>query len=162
MFFQIVFNIEIEFLRIYLDIVETRKNVYLEVDELLKNVNEQRFHEYLNKPINENEMLLIEALNLYQEGKVFESFPKLVNWLEDNQKIQTRFCPIRNCLSHKTVESRNRVEEKFPNEFEFDEDGIFKRTSSKNHHNLKRYLPELIKATKTEYINIINKNNKNT
>jgi len=95
-------------------------------------------------------------MNAYLKEDYYDAFPKLVNWLEDNKKIQSKFCSIRDSLSHKSLDrAKKRVESEFPNEFEC-EGNIFKRQSEKNRKSIEKYLPELLEQARKAFYDLLN------
>ena len=77
---------------------------------------------------------------------MFNGFPKLVNWLDENDhKGASRFCKIRDVCSHGvTDDAILKVNEYFPGEFEF-EDNILRRDSYKNTESMQKHLPEVLR-----------------
>ena len=77
---------------------------------------------------------------------MFNGFPKLVNWLDENDhKGASRFCKIRDVCSHGVTDGAIlKVNHDFPNEFEF-EDNILKRDSFKNEQSIRKHLPEILR-----------------
>jgi len=108
---------------------------------------------YLESPLNPQQKILEKALDEHKKGDIFNSFPKLINWLDDNAgKGSSRFCCVRDVCSHgKTDDAIHKVNQKFPNEFEFD-DGIFNMDSQQNLQNLNMHLPEVFSQIEKTFL----------
>lgn len=130
------------------------------LDSLDSMKNDVNLTKYLDKKITQQQELLQLALNELQKGDVFNAFPKLINWLDDNEgKGTSRFCPIRDACDHGVLDASRalkQINEKFPQEFEI-EDNVLKRNSSKNIERIKYYLPEVLehvkKVFREKYVN---------
>jgi len=113
--------------------------------------NEENLSTYLDKKYTQQHILLETALDELRKGDIFNSFPKLINWLDDNDtKGSSRFCCIRDASSHGALEvdrALKSINKKFPNEFEI-EDNILKRNSQKNKDRMNYYLPEVLDHVK--------------
>lgn len=136
----------------------TNKNQYdRKVLNSLDALKETKLSKYLNERYTQQHVLLQSALDSIKEEKFFEGFSALVNWLDDNEgNGRSRFCPIRNACSHGKVDDAIiRVNEMFPEEFEF-EDNVLIRNSQKNIESMKRYIPEILERIKevfrTKYV----------
>lgn len=155
-FFHMVLGMDVELLRTTTKTFDTKEDAYVEFDDLCGKINKESFRKHLNKPLSENEGLLMEAMNEYEQQNWFDAFPKLVNWLEENHTVQTEFCSLRNCCSHKRPKDRAKVEKRYPGEFEFDGEGILKRKSSINIRSFQKYLPGLATSAREAYVKMIN------
>jgi len=113
--------------------------------------NEKNLSSYLDKKYTQQHTLLETALDELQKGDIFNAFPKIINWLDDNDsKGSSRFCSIRDASSHGKLDSDRAlkiINEKFPDEFEI-EDNILKRNSQKNKDRMHHYLPEVLDHVK--------------
>ncbi|MCH8915921.1 MAG: hypothetical protein IIA82_08785 [Thaumarchaeota archaeon] len=122
--------------------------------------NEKNLSAYLERRYTQQHTLLENALDELQRGNIFNAFPKLVNWLDDNdRKGSSRFCCIRDASSHGKLDANRAlkaINEKFPDEFEI-EDNILKRNSEKNKEKLNHYLSEVLEHVRhifrEKYIN---------
>lgn len=123
------------------------------LDELLVNIKPEKLSKYIRKDVNENERKLFTAFREFHNGDLENSFPKLVNWLEDNKNIQTKYCALRNCFSHKDVKDPQNVKNQFP-EFEFEGDMI--KTTTDNLSKLQPICEKLVQEAKNHYVKIIN------
>lgn len=115
---------------------------------------------YLNGQTTQQHILLQTALEELQRGDMFNAFPKLINWLDDNDgKGSSRFCYIRDSCDHGRLDPNRAIRNlntDFPGEFEFEDDAL-KRDSSKNIDSMKRYLLEVLnhikRVFKRDYVN---------
>jgi len=158
-------NDKIKNLRLYLNLYTDneiqinqygRNNHYPDKKEFDKNIKntldslkEQNLTSFVNGRITQQRILLQTALDEVNRGDMFNGFPKLINWLDDNDgKGSSRFCKIRDVCSHGiTDDAILKVEELFPGEFEFEENTL-KRNSQKNIDSMKSHLPEVIEHVK--------------
>jgi|CXWL01.1.fsa_nt_gi acyl carrier protein len=108
-------------------------------------LKDPHLHDYLNGTTTAQHDLLQIALNELGKKDFFNAFPKLINWLDDNDaKGSSRFCSIRDSCDHgKLDRAIKNVNDKFPDEFEF-EDNILKRDSLKNITSMEKYIPEVL------------------
>ena len=102
---------------------------------------------YLNSEFNEQENLLLLALtDLKRKDGIFDGFPKLVNWLDDNKaRGISGFCYLRDGLVHGILDKKRsykKINEQFPDEFDFDKNLVLKRNGH-NHDKLIGYIPKL-------------------
>ncbi len=100
---------------------------------------------YLDSELNEQENLLLIALkDLRRVGGIFDGFPKLVTWLDDNKATGiSGFCAIRDGLSHgKLDRAYKSINEQFPDAFDFDENSVLKRNTH-NANQLRTYVLQL-------------------
>lgn len=127
---------------------------YTEVTSLLDNITKTEFEKYLVEPNISASRLLLEGLEDYKNGKIFDAFSKLVNYSDDRPEVK-QFCALRDCVSHREVNiARPKVEQKFPNEFEFIGDQ-FRRDSDKNIQNLKKYWPQVLKEAQAKFFSMV-------
>jgi len=123
---------------------------YEKFPTLLDTISNDEFERYLIDPVNLESRLLIEAINDYDNEKIFDAFSKLVNY-SSNMPAGRRFKDLRDCLSHEVVtRAKDNVENQFPNEFEFI-GNRFDRNSSKNVTNLKNYWPIVLKDAQIKF-----------
>lgn len=111
----------------------------------------KELEDFFNKSVSEKERWLIEAINDFDKGNVFDSFQKLVNWLDDIEgKPATIYCSVRDNLSHLSTDGAvKKTKSNFPNYFEFEG-----KTIMKNKHNeekLIQIIPDLIKKAQESY-----------
>jgi len=113
--------------------------------------NEKNLSAYLERRYTQQHTLLENALEELRKGYIFNAFPKLINWLDDNDKKgSSKFCCIRDASSHGKLDDDRALKtiyEKFPDEFEI-EDNILKRNSEKNKERLNHYLPEVLEQVR--------------
>jgi len=137
---------------IFSDKNEFEKKILNSLDAL----RDEKLPHYLNERTTQQHILLQTALNELQAYEMFNAFPKLINWLDDNDgKGSSRFCSIRDSCEHGTLDKQRalkKVNEKFPGEFEF-EDDILKRNSQKNIISMEKYLPEVLDHIKRIFKN---------
>ena len=102
---------------------------------------------YLSQRTTQQHILLQTALNELKIGDMFNAFPKLINWLDDNDgKGSSRFCAIRDSCDHGTLDKHRaikNVNDSFPDEIEFEDDTL-KRDSQKNITSMKKHMPEVL------------------
>jgi len=121
---------------------------------LLDTISNDEFEKYLLDTDIFQSRLLIEAINDFDDKKIFDAFAKLVNYSDDMPAVQ-QFCSLRDSVSHREVNrARPRVEEQFPNEFEFNGDS-FVRDSSKNIENIKKYWPIVLKEAQAKFRSMV-------
>jgi len=128
----------------------------------LDSLKDTKLPNYLNEHTTQQHILLQTALDELQREDIFNAFPKLINWLDDNDsKGSSRFCSIRDSCDHGTLDKHRaikNVNDKFPNEFEFEDDTL-KRDSPKNIISMKKHLPEVLNHIKLVFKkNMLNKN----
>lgn len=121
------------------------------LDPLNSMKDDSNLTKYLDKRITQQHELLQLALTELQKGDIFNAFPKLINWLDDNDgKGTSRFCSIRDACDHGVLDASRalkKINETFPEEFEI-EDNVLKRDSRKNIEQIRRYLPEVLEHVK--------------
>lgn len=125
----------------------------------LESLTNDKLSAYLSKRTTQQHLLLQTALDELKNNDMFNAFPKLINWLDENDhKGASRFCSIRDSCDHGTLEKYRaikKVNDTFPDEFEF-EDDILKRDSEKNKESMKKHLPEVMNhikhVFKTKYV----------
>jgi len=117
------------------------------LDSLNFMVFDKNLPKYLDKKNTQQHKLLQLALDELGKDDIFNAFPKLINWLDENESIGTsKFCPIRDACNHGALDddrALKKIDEKFPGQFEI-EDNVLKRDSQKNKDQLKKYLPEVL------------------
>ena len=105
-----------------------------------------------NRYSQQDHLLQTGLTECFSEGDIFNGFPKLINWLDENSKKgASRFCSLRDACVHgiTDVASKN-LEKDFPGEFEF-EDNVLIRDSSKNSNSIYKHLPEVLEQIKTVF-----------
>lgn len=131
-----------------------KKTILDSVDEL----TDVKLLNYLSQRTTQQHILLQTALEELKSGQMFNAFPKLINWLDENDgKGSSRFCAIRDSCDHGTLDRAiKKVNDSFPGEFEFEED-ILKRDSQKNIQSMKKHMPEVLdhvkQVFKKKYVN---------
>ena len=115
----------------------------------LDSLKEPNLLNFVTGQITQQHIMLQTALSEIFIGDIFNGFPKLVNWLDENDgKGSSRFCSLRDTCNHGiTNRAYKKVNETFPGEFEFEEN-ILKRDSQKNMQSMNKYLPEVIDHVK--------------
>jgi len=137
---------------------DDKKSLYRYGQNFFESLKEPNLPKFIDSHITQQYKLLQGALDEVFNGDMFNGFPKLINWLDENDsKGSSRFCSIRDCCSHgKLDKAMKMVNETFPDEFEF-EDDILKRDSRKNVMSMKKYLPEVLehikKVFKRDFVN---------
>lgn len=122
---------------------------------LLNNITQSEFENYLNDSSFSKNALLLEGLEDYEHKKIFDAFPKLVNYCDD-KPAGNKFRSLRDCLSHKEVQgARPIVENAFPNEFEFNGDEFLREESEKNRKGLERYWPEILLEAQNKFFEMV-------
>lgn len=113
----------------------------------LEELTEAKLPKYLSNRTSQQQLLLQKALDELKIDDLFNAFPKLINWLDENDhKGASRFCSIRDSCDHGALDKHRaikKVNEGFPGEFEF-EDDVLKRNSEKNEKSMKKHLPEVL------------------
>jgi len=141
---------------IFTDKNEFKKTILPSIDEL----TDVKLPNYLSQRTTQQHLLLQTALDELKNGDMFNAFPKLINWLDDNDgKGSSRFCAIRDSCDHGTLEKHRaikKVNDSFPGEFEFEDDTL-KRDSQKNIKSMKKHMPEVLdhvkQVFKEKYVN---------
>lgn len=137
---------------------DDKKSLYRYDQNFFEVLKEPNLPKFIDSRITQQYKLLQGALDEVFNGDMFNGFPKLINWLDENDsKGSSRFCSIRDCCSHGKLDiAMKKVNETFPDEFEF-EDDILKRDSRKNLMSMKKYLPEVLehikKVFKRDFVN---------
>jgi len=127
---------------------------YFHFDEIFKGVDENSFISYLEKPIAQKEKVFIDSLRKVNSD--IKSFAEIVEYYEYIKGERTKFHWLRDVLSHiETNTAVERVNEHFPNEFDFEENELL-RDSRKNQLAIKQYLDEILLELKPLFINKIN------
>lgn len=129
------------------------------IENSLDHLADKKLPDYLTKRTTQQHILLQTALEELKNNDLFNAFPKLINWLDDNDhKGSSRFCSIRDSCDHGTLDKTRaikNVNEGFPGEFEFEDDTL-KRDSDKNKEAMKKHLPEVLNHIKqvfqTKYV----------
>jgi len=138
--------------QVFADKNEFEKIILNSLDAL----RDDKLPHYLNERTTQQHLLLQTALDELETSDMFNAFPKLINWLDDNDgKGSSRFCSIRDSCEHGILDkdrALKNVNEKFPGEFEF-EDATLKRNSQKNIISMKKYLPEVLNHIKRIFKN---------
>lgn len=137
-----------------------KKSLYRSTQNIFESLKEPNLPKFIDSRITQQYVLLQTALDEVFNGDMFNGFPKLINWLDDNDgKGSSKFCSIRDSCDHGTLDKNRaikKVNEIFPDEFEF-EDDILKRNSQKNIKSMKKYLPEVLehikKVFKRDFVN---------
>lgn len=85
-----------------------------EYEEMILNsldaLKDTKLPNYLNERITQQHLLLQTALDELQKDDMFNAFPKLVNWLDDNDsKGSSRFCSIRDSCDHGTLDEHKAI-----------------------------------------------------
>ena len=125
----------------------------------LDELNDKNLPQYHLQSTTQQQILLQTALNELRNEDLFNAFPKLINWLDDNDgKGSSRFCSIRDSCDHGILDKTRaikKVNDAFPGEFEFEDDTL-KRDSEKNKESMKKHLPEVLnhikRVFKTKYV----------
>jgi len=139
---------------IFTDKNEFKKTILDSIDKL----TDVKLPNYLFQRTTQQHILLQTALDELKSGQMFNAFPKLINWLDENDgKGSSRFCAIRDSCDHGTLDkAMKKVNTNFPGEFEFEED-ILKRDSQKNIQSMKKHMPEVLdhvkQVFKKKYVN---------
>jgi len=130
----------------FYDKKEINDKYWKTVFEALQDSNLPKF---LSSRHSQQDIMLQMGLEEVTDNDLFNGFPKLINWLDDNDgKGSSRFCKIRDVCSHGVTDNAIlKVNEEFPGEFEF-EDNILRRDSNKNLQSIKKYLPEVLDQIK--------------
>lgn len=128
------------------------------IDNLFYGVEPKLFQHFLLDSNFEEFFVLIEAFNDLKNNRIFDAFPKFVNWLdfydyEDGErKPQYKFCVLRTALSHTQLTNADKVKRLYP-KIEFS-GNIFVR----NQHNeniLLSLVSELLDAVKKRFREIL-------
>ena len=137
-----------------------KKSLYRRAQNIFESLKEPNLPKFVDSHITQQQVLLQTALDEVFSGDIFNGFPKLINWLDDNDgKGSSKFCCIRDSCEHGILDKNRaikKVNETFPDEFEF-EDDILKRNSQKNISSMKKHLPEVLehikKVFKRDFVN---------
>lgn len=111
--------------------------------------------DYFHTNIDPASTYLIEAITNLKEKRFIDGFPKLVMWLDKYvQKDASGFCQVRNSCIHPDLfsDSRQRLEQDFPNQLEFEDDDSLKRNSPKNIKFLETKMTVLLKEIKPHFL----------
>ena len=111
--------------------------------------------DYFHTNLDPATTYLIEAIANLKEKRFIDGFPKLVMWLDKYvQKDASGFCEVRNSCIHPDLflSSRQKLEQAFPNQLEFETDNSFKRNSSKNLLFLQLKMTTLLSEIKPHFL----------
>ena len=114
----------------------------VKANSLKKYLQYENFDEYT---------VLVEAFSDLSNGKIFDAFPKFVNWLDYHDYYnapQQKFCIIRTALSHTELHNTKQVNDQWP-DLEFNENRFSR--NKQNGEKLKEYLPELLHLVKERF-----------
>ncbi len=139
---------------------DDKKSLYRYDKDFFESLKEPNLPKFLDSRITQQYVILQTALDEVFSGDMFNGFPKLINWLDDNDgKGSSKFCSIRDSCDHGRLDKARaikKVNETFPDEFEF-EDDILKRNSRKNIQSMKKHVPEVLehvkKVFKRDFVN---------
>ena len=149
-------------LKLYLNLITQKFVDVIQVDEpkinnekiiyeenwqkTLELLQDTKISKFVTSRHTQQDIMLQNGLDEVFDNDLFNGFPKLVNWLDDNDhKGASRFCKIRDVCSHGlTDDAILKVNQDFPGEFEF-EDNVFKRDSYKNEQSMRKHLPEIFR-----------------
>lgn len=142
------------------EIFEQKEHYDKRLRDSLESLRDAGLPNYLNKQTTQQQILLQIALDELKRDDMFNAFPKLINWLDDNDgKGSSRFCCIRDSCDHGKLDPNRAMKntnDMFPGEFEF-EDNILKRDSQMNKDSMKIHLPEVLdhikQVFKRDYVN---------
>lgn len=124
-------------------------------NNLFFGIEPKAFQKFLIKSNFEEFFLLIEAFNDLENHRIFDAFPKFVNWLDyhDYDKApQQKFCIIRTALSHTELRNTEKVKEMYP-DIEF-AGKIFVRNDH-NEDQLRSLIDELLEIVKQRFEQIL-------
>lgn len=115
----------------------------------LKSLQDSTISKFVTSRHSQQDIMLQLGLNEVFSNDIFNGFPKLINWLDENDKKgASRFCSLRDACYHGSTDvAYKKVGEMFPGEFEF-EGNILRRDSDKNIHAMVMYLPEVLTQIK--------------
>ena len=90
------------------EIVENDQDFKKELLNSLDDIkNDSELSGYLANPLDSQQKLLLRALDELNNGDIFNAFPKLINWLDENAgKGSSRFCSVRDVCSHGKTEGQ--------------------------------------------------------
>lgn len=142
------------------EVFEDKNSYDQRLRDSLDSLRDTNLPNYLNEQITQQHILLQTALDELKRGDMFNAFPKLINWIDDNDgKGSSRFCCIRDSCDHGVLDkdrAMKQVNDRFPGEFEF-EDDVLKRDSAKNKESMQKHLPEVLEhikqVFKRKYVN---------
>jgi len=155
-FFKLYYGTEVGVTIIELDTIAF--SYKMNVDEFVKKIRGKMWDlddsEYLKNPIDPAHKELYETFVDILEKRMMDGFPKLVMWIDKYvANNSSGFCDIRNSCIHPNLfeKSKKRLESKYPNELEFENDNSLTRDSQKNVDFLKRKLPELLNEVREQF-----------
>jgi hypothetical protein len=121
-----------------------KKSLYRYSKNVFESLEEPNLPKFIDSSTTQQDVLLQTALDEVFNNDIFNGFPKLINWLDDNDgKGSSRFCSLRDACSHGITNiAYKRVNETFPEEFEFEENTL--KRNSKNERAMKKHLPEVL------------------
>ena len=142
------------------EVFEDKSSYDQRLRDSLDSLRDANLPNYLNEKTTQQHILLQTALDELKREDMFNAFPKLINWLDDNDgKGSSRFCCIRDSCDHGRLDQNRAMKntnDRFPSEFEF-EDYILKRDSKMNKDSMQRHLPEVLdhikRVFKRDYVN---------
>jgi len=142
------------------EVFEDKSSYDQRLRDSLGSLRDANLPNYLNGQTTQQHILLQTALEELKRGDMFNAFPKLINWLDDNDgKGSSRFCYVRDSCDHGILDKHRaikNVNDNFPGEFEFEDDTL-KRNSQMNIESMKRHLPEVLehikRVFKRDYVN---------
>ncbi len=133
---------------------DDKKDLYRYDYDIFKSLKEPTLSEFVNSKHSQQHILLSTALDEVYNDDLFNGFPKLINWLDDNAgEGSSKFCCIRDSCDHGILDKHRAIKNvnaQFPSEFEF-EDNVLKRDSKKNIKSMKNHLPEVLDHIKKTF-----------
>lgn len=110
---------------------------------------------YFHSNLDPATTYLIEAITNLKERRFIDGFPKLVMWLDKYvEKDASGFCEVRNSCIHPDLfsQSRQKLEDSFPNQLDFEDDDSLKRNSGKNFQFLESKMTVLLKEIRPHFL----------
>jgi hypothetical protein len=126
-----------------------KKTIEKNWQKALDALRDKNISKFTNSRHTQQDIMLQTGLSEVFGGDLFNGFPKLINWLDENDKKgSSRFCSLRDACSHGITDvAYKKVNDMFPSEFQF-EDNILRRDSQKNIQSIKKHLPEVLEQIK--------------
>ena len=92
--------------------ITSAKNIFFGIEPKL-------LREFLHDSNYDEFLGIIEAFEDIENNRIFDAFPKFVNWLdyynyEEENKPQFKFCSIRSALSHTEIRHAEIVKKRYP------------------------------------------------
>ena len=136
-------------------VLDSSESSFINMDSLFYGLTPEQIEIFLENHNDAKLLILIEAFQDLGTDRIFDAFPKFVNWLDYNNynnAPQQKFCVIRTALSHTELHNTELAKSIWPN-LKF-ENNIFVR-DQQNQNELLSMMPELLSLVKNRFHQIL-------